>query len=122
MVQNTDEARNVKPRGKRPTRAPPAGIRAAARWRGHRAKRHSDHSTVPTTPAGSSVQIETREAMSTRRQFSTWDGIDGVFIARRPAPIWLLPAPQHPEVQAAIENAIVQILRAAGKAPDSDGQ
>lgn len=64
------------------------------------------------------VQIETREAMSNLASILDVDGIDGVFIgpADLSADMGFAGNPQHPEVQAAIENAIVQI-RAAGKAP-----
>ena len=46
------------------------------------------------------------------------DGVDGVFIgpADLSADMGFAGNPQHPEVQAAIEQAIAQI-RAAGKAP-----
>ncbi len=62
------------------------------------------------------VQIETREAMSNLASILDVDGIDGVFIgpADLSADMGFAGNPQHPEVQAAIENAIVQI-RAAGK-------
>ena len=48
------------------------------------------------------------------------DGVDGVFIgpADLSADMGFAGNPQHPEVQAAIEQAIAQI-RAAGKAPAS---
>ncbi len=64
------------------------------------------------------MQIETREAMSNLASILDVDGIDGVFIgpADLSADMGFAGNPQHPEVQAAIENAIVQI-RAAGKAP-----
>ncbi|ECK2022374.1 4-hydroxy-2-oxo-heptane-1,7-dioate aldolase, partial [Salmonella enterica subsp. houtenae] len=58
------------------------------------------------------------EAMSNLASILDVDGIDGVFIgpADLSADMGFAGNPQHPEVQAAIENAIVQI-RAAGKAP-----
>ena len=64
------------------------------------------------------VQIETREAMKNLPQILDVEGVDGVFIgpADLSADMGYAGNPQHPEVQAAIEQAIVQI-REAGKAP-----
>lgn len=64
------------------------------------------------------VQIETREALKNLPQILDVDGVDGVFIgpADLSADMGHGGNPQHPEVQAAIEDAIQQIRR-AGKAP-----
>jgi 4-hydroxy-2-oxoheptanedioate aldolase len=64
------------------------------------------------------VQIETREALKNLPQILDVEGVDGVFIgpADLSADMGFAGNPQHPEVQAAIEQAIAQI-RAAGKAP-----
>ncbi len=64
------------------------------------------------------VQIETREAMKNLLQILDVEGVDGVFIgpADLSADMGYAGNPQHPEVQAAIEQAIVQI-RESGKAP-----
>ena len=64
------------------------------------------------------VQIETREALKNLPQILDVDGVDGVFIgpADLSADMGHGGNPQHPEVQAAIEDAIQQI-RQAGKAP-----
>ncbi len=64
------------------------------------------------------VQIETREAMKNLPQILDVEGVDGVFIgpADLSADMGYAGNPQHPEVQVAIEQAIVQI-REAGKAP-----
>lgn len=115
MVQNADEARNAVAA----TRYPPAGIRGvgsalarASRWNRIRSISTANDAMCVL------VQIETREAMSNLASILDVDGIDGVFIgpADLSADMGFAGNPQHPEVQAAIENAIVQI-RAAGKAP-----
>ncbi len=64
------------------------------------------------------VQIETREALKNLPQILDVEGVDGVFIgpADLSTDMGFAGNPQHPEVQAAIEQAIAQI-RAAGKAP-----
>ncbi|MGC0022508.1 aldolase/citrate lyase family protein, partial [Enterobacter asburiae] len=64
------------------------------------------------------VQIETREALKNLPQILDVEGVDGVFIgpADLSADMGFAGNPQHPEVQAAIEQAIAQIL-SAGKAP-----
>ncbi len=64
------------------------------------------------------VQIETREALKKSAADPDVEGVDGVFIgpADLSADMGHGGNPQHPEVQAAIEDAIQQI-RQAGKAP-----
>ena len=64
------------------------------------------------------VQIETREALKNLPQILDVEGVDGVFIgpADLSADMGFAGNPLHPEVQAAIEQAIAQIL-SAGKAP-----
>ncbi|OZH59673.1 hypothetical protein CFB03_08020 [Salmonella enterica subsp. enterica serovar Typhimurium] len=116
MVQNADEARNAVAA----TRYPPAGIRGvgSALARASRWNRIPEYLHLANDAMCVLVQIETREAMSNLASILDVDGIDGVFIgpADLSADMGFAGNPQHPEVQAAIENAIVQI-RAAGKAP-----
>ncbi|EAW8000155.1 4-hydroxy-2-oxoheptanedioate aldolase [Salmonella enterica] len=116
MVQNADEARNAVAA----TRYPPAGIRGvgSALARASRWNRIPDYLHQANDAMCVLVQIETREAMSNLASILDVDGIDGVFIgpADLSSDMGFAGNPQHPEVQAAIENAIVQI-RAAGKAP-----
>lgn len=63
------------------------------------------------------VQIENREGLANLDQICAVDGVDGVFIgpADLSAAMGHRGNPGHPEVQAAIEDAIVRIGR-AGKA------
>ncbi|EAR3905693.1 4-hydroxy-2-oxoheptanedioate aldolase [Salmonella enterica] len=116
MVQNADEARDAVVA----TRYPPAGIRGvgSALARASRWNRIPDYLHEANDAMCVLVQIETREAISNLASILDVDGIDGVFIgpADLSADMGFAGNPQHPAVQAAIENAIVQI-RAAGKAP-----
>jgi 4-hydroxy-2-oxoheptanedioate aldolase len=63
------------------------------------------------------VQIETREGLEHLDAIAAVDGVDGVFIgpADLSAALGHRGNPNHPDVQAAIENGIARI-RAAGKA------
>src|SRR5690606_40875182 len=63
------------------------------------------------------VQIETREGLQALDESLAVDGVDGVFIgpADLSATMGHMGNPGHPEVRAAIDDAIVRIVR-AGKA------
>jgi 4-hydroxy-2-oxoheptanedioate aldolase len=63
------------------------------------------------------VQIENREGLANLDAIAAVDGVDGVFIgpADLSASMGYRGNPGHPEVQAAIEDAIARI-RKAGKA------
>ncbi|MCX7264325.1 MAG: aldolase/citrate lyase family protein [Burkholderiales bacterium] len=64
------------------------------------------------------VQVETREALNNLEAIANTPGVDGVFIgpADLSASLGHAGQPGHPDVQAAIEDAIARILK-AGKAP-----
>ena len=64
------------------------------------------------------VQAETSEALKNLDAIANTPGVDGVFIgpADLSASLGHVGDPNHPEVQAAIEDAIARILK-AGKAP-----
>lgn len=64
------------------------------------------------------VQIETAEALANLDEIASVDGIDGIFIgpADLSASMGYAGNPRHPEVDKAINDAIVRI-RAKGKAP-----
>ena len=116
MVQNAEEARLAVSA----TRYPPAGIRGvgSALARASRWNRIPDYIHRANDAMCVLVQIETREALKNLPQILDVDGVDGVFIgpADLSADMGHGGNPQHPEVQAAIEDAIQQI-RQAGKAP-----
>jgi 4-hydroxy-2-oxoheptanedioate aldolase len=102
------------------TRYPPAGIRGvgSALARASRWNRIPDYLQQANDAMCVLVQIETREALKNLPQILDVEGVDGVFIgpADLSADMGFAGNPQHPEVQAAIEQAIAQIL-SAGKAP-----
>ena len=116
MVQNADEARLAV----KATRYPPAGIRGvgSALARASRWNRIPDYIHQANDAMCVLVQIETREALKNLPQILAVEGVDGVFIgpADLSADMGFGGNPQHPEVQAAIESAIV-LIREAGKAP-----
>ena len=114
MVQNAEEAQLAV------TRYPPAGIRGvgSALARASRWNRVPDYIHQANDAMCVLVQIETREALKNLPQILAVEGVDGVFIgpADLSADMGFGGNPQHPEVQAAIESAIV-LIREAGKAP-----
>ncbi|MBE8596759.1 4-hydroxy-2-oxoheptanedioate aldolase [Xenorhabdus sp. BG5] len=115
MIQNAAQAREAV----RATRYPPAGIRGvgSALARASRWNRIPDYLSRANDEIGVLVQVETREALQNLPEIAAVEGVDGVFIgpADLSADMGHLGNPQHPEVQAAIEQAIVQIL-SSGKA------
>ena len=64
------------------------------------------------------VQVETREALKNLETIASTSGVDGVFIgpADLSASLGHVGNPNHPDVQAAIEDAIARILK-TGNAP-----
>lgn len=116
MIQNAEQARDAV----RATRYPPHGVRGvgSALARASRWNRVPDYLQQADEQMCVLVQIETREAVKNLDAILQVEGVDGVFIgpADLSADMGFAGNPQHPEVQAAIEQAIAQI-RAAGKAP-----
>ena len=114
FVQNADEARAAVAA----TRYAPQGVRGmggarASRW-GHNARYpHEANDQVCLL-----VQAETTTALANLDAIAATEGVDGVFIgpADLSASMGHVGNPGHPEVQAAIADAIARILR-AGKAP-----
>lgn len=112
-VQNAEEAR----RAVASTRYPPQGIRGVAA-----AARASRYGRVPGYLSKANdeicvlVQVETREALEQLEAIAQVEGVDGVFIGPSDlaASLGHIGNPAHPEVQAAIKDAVTR-LKAVGK-------
>ena len=113
FVQNAEEAR----RAVAAARYPPLGIRGVAvvmravdygRTQNYHRNAHLDTCIL--------VQVETRVALKEIEAIAAVEGVDGVFIGPSDlaADLGHLGNPQHPDVQAAIQDA-AQRIRAAGK-------
>jgi 4-hydroxy-2-oxoheptanedioate aldolase len=112
-VQNAEEAG----RAVAAVRYPPAGIRGvAAAARASRYGRVKDYLKTADREICLLVQVETRTALDALESIAAVDSVDGVFIGPSDlsASFGHIGNPQHPEVQAALENA-VRRLKAAGK-------
>ncbi|HEX8477932.1 MAG TPA: aldolase/citrate lyase family protein [Telluria sp.] len=100
------------------TRYPPLGVRGYSA-----AARASDYGRVKDYPLQCEaqlcvlLQVETPQALANIEAIAAIDGVDGVFIGPGDlsAAMGFIGQPMHPEVVAAIENAVVRI-RASGKA------
>ncbi len=116
MVQNAEEAAAAVAA----TRYPPDGIRGigSAGARASRWNRIPDYLHRSNDEVCVMVQLETPEALANLESIAAVPGVDGVFIgpADLSATMGHIGNPGHPEVQAAIDDAIERIL-AAGKAP-----
>ncbi|HSV46183.1 MAG TPA: 4-hydroxy-2-oxoheptanedioate aldolase [Ramlibacter sp.] len=116
MVESAAQARQLV----RAMRYPPQGIRGvgsaiarSARWTRYPNYLHEANDQVCLL-----VQVETREALAQAEEIAQVEGVDGVFIgpADLSASMGLLGQAGHPEVKAAITEALGRIAR-AGKAP-----
>jgi 4-hydroxy-2-oxoheptanedioate aldolase len=114
-VQNAEEARQAVAA----TRYPPQGVRGvSALSRASRFGRVPDYTRRAAEELCLMVQVETAEALTQIEAIAQVDGVDGIFIGPADLAAGMgYPGQQmHPEVQAAIEDAILRIRR-AGKAP-----
>lgn len=104
----------------RAVRYPPDGIRgvAASIVRASRWNRLPDYLEWANQEICLLVQVETRRGLDNLDAIAGAEGVDGVFIgpADLSAALGHLGDPGHPEVLAAIEDAIARV-KAAGKAP-----
>ena len=101
------------------TRYPPQGIRGVAvAHRANQFGRVTDYLSRAGEEICVQVQIETQLALKNIEAIAAVDGVDGLFIGPSDlaASFGHLGEPSHPEVHAAIENALKRI-KATGKAP-----
>jgi 4-hydroxy-2-oxoheptanedioate aldolase len=114
-VQTPEEARAAVAA----TRYPPQGIRGVAvSHRGNRFGRVKDYFKRIGEEICVLVQIETRQALQNLEAIAAIEGVDGLFIGPSDlaAALGHLGETGHPEVRAAIEDALKRIGK-AGKAP-----
>jgi 4-hydroxy-2-oxoheptanedioate aldolase len=113
-VQNEEEAK----RAVAAVRYPPRGIRGVSTSsRANRFGRVKDYFKRVDEEICLIVQVETRAALAQIEKIAAIDGIDGLFIGPQDlaADFGQLANPGHPDVQAAIADAIPRIKR-TGKA------
>lgn len=113
FVQNAEEARKAVAA----CRYPPAGIRGiTVSGRGSHYGRVPDYLKRADGEICVLVQVETGEALARIEEIASVDGVDGVFIgpADLSASLGHIGNPGHPEVQAAIQDAVKR-LTAIGK-------
>jgi len=114
-VQSAEEAR----RAVAAVRYPPRGVRGvSANSRANRFGRVKDYFARADDEVCLLLQIETRAAIGQIEQIAAIDGVDGLFIGPQDlaADLGQLGNPAHPDVRAAIGEAISRI-KATGKAP-----
>jgi 4-hydroxy-2-oxoheptanedioate aldolase len=113
FVQNAEEARKAVAA----TRYPPAGIRGVATTtRAGKFGRIKDYLRKANDEICVLVQVETKTALDNLESIAAVDGVDGVFIGPSDlaAALGHLGNPAHPDVQAAISDAVKR-LKAKGK-------
>jgi 4-hydroxy-2-oxoheptanedioate aldolase len=114
-VQSEEEAR----RAVAAVRYPPQGVRGVSvNSRANRFGRVKDYFARAQDEICLLLQIETRAAMAQIEAIAAVDGVDGLFIGPQDlaADLGHLGDPGHPQVQAAIGEAIARIKR-TGKVP-----
>jgi 4-hydroxy-2-oxoheptanedioate aldolase len=113
MIQDAEEAR----RAVAATRYPPAGIRGVSvATRANRYGRVKDYLHLANAEICLHLQLETRAALRSLEAIAAVEGVDGLFIGPSDlaADLGHLGDSGHPEVRAAIEDALTRI-RKAGK-------
>ena len=113
MVDTPEQARAIV----RAMRYPPQGIRGMGGARASRWGRYPAYAKEANEQVCLLVQAETRQALDNLEAIAAVEGVDGIFIgpADLSASMGHVGNAGHPEVQAAIEDAITRIGR-AGKA------
>ena len=118
MVDTAEQAAQLVRACRYPQDDGQGGIRGMAGARASRWGRYPNYAREANAQVCLLVQAETRAALAQLDAIAATPGVDGVFIgpADLSASMGHVGNPGHPEVQAAIEDAIARILR-AGKAP-----
>lgn len=114
-VQNAEEAK----RAVAAVRYPPKGVRGVSTSsRANRFGRVKDYFSHANDNILLLLQIETRAAIAEIEKMAAIDGVDGLFIGPQDlaADFGHLANPGHPEVQAAMADALTRIKK-AGKVP-----
>ncbi|MCW5621695.1 MAG: 4-hydroxy-2-oxo-heptane-1,7-dioate aldolase [Burkholderiales bacterium] len=114
-VQSEEEAR----RAVAAVRYPPHGVRGvSANTRANRFGRVKDYLARANDEICLLLQVETRAAMGQIEQMAAVDGVDGLFVGPQDlaADLGHLGNPGHPEVKAAIGEAMERVKR-SGKVP-----
>jgi 4-hydroxy-2-oxoheptanedioate aldolase len=109
-VQNVEEAK----RAVASTRYPPQGIRGVSvAARASRYGRTPGYLGKANAEICVLVQVETREAMTQLEAIAGVEGVDGVFIGPSDlaASLGHLGNPAHPDVQAAIHDAVTRLMK-----------
>jgi 4-hydroxy-2-oxoheptanedioate aldolase len=117
MVDTAAQAARIVRATRYPQNDGRGGIRGMAGARASAWGRRADYYHAANEQVCVLVQVETREALRNLDAIAATEGVDGVFIgpADLSASLGHVGDPGHPEVQAAIADAIARI-RAAGKA------
>ena len=118
MVDTPAQAAAVVQACRYPQNVGGGGIRGIANARASRWGRYSDYAQAANEQICVMVQVESQTALNHLDAIAATEGVDGVFIgpADLSASLGHIGNVGHPEVQAAIEDAIARI-RQAGKAP-----
>jgi 4-hydroxy-2-oxoheptanedioate aldolase len=113
MVDTAEQAAHLV----RATRYPPQGFRGMGGARASGWGRNPHYTKEANAQICLLVQAESRESLDHLDAIAATEGVDGVFIgpADLSAALGHVGNPGHPQVQAAIEDAIARIVR-AGKA------
>jgi 4-hydroxy-2-oxoheptanedioate aldolase len=118
MVDTPEQAAQLVSACRYPQDDGQGGVRGMAGGRASRWGRYPNYTKEANAQVSLLVQVETRTALANLDAIAATPGVDGVFIgpADLSASLGHVGNPGHPEVQAAIEDAIARILK-AGKAP-----
>ncbi len=118
MVNSAEQATRCVSACRYPQDDGQGGIRGMAGARASRWGRVADYASAANAQVCLLVQVETREALAELDAIARTPGVDGVFIgpADLSASLGHVGDPDHPMVQAAIDDAVHRI-RQAGKAP-----